>query len=86
MKLWKQKVFTEKSLRDELIYFRKASGFTIRDIAKMTGISNPFISQFENGSSIGLDKALKIAGAMRYVPVWHVPQRGKCKRPNDKSP
>ena len=32
-----------------LKFARKVSGLSLRDVAKKTGLSNPYISQLENG-------------------------------------
>lgn len=44
---------------------RSAKGLTLRQLAKLIDVSNPFISQFETGKTdIGLSRATKLARAL----------------------
>lgn len=42
-------------------YFRTKKKLTLREVEKLTGISNAFISQFENGANISYDYYCKLA-------------------------
>lgn len=51
---------TETELREKLIKIRESEGLSLRAVEAGTGLSNAFICQFEKGSGIGHDNALKL--------------------------
>src|SRR5574338_390091 len=51
---------TESELRKKLLRIRQTEGLSLRQVETATGLSNAFICQFEKGSGIGHDNALKI--------------------------
>lgn len=46
---------------------RQQKGFTLRDLSKITGISNPMLSQYENGKSEpSFERAAKLAEILDF--------------------
>lgn len=55
-------------LRNRVKAFRRAHDFTLRTLAEAVGLSNAFISQFENGKTeISYENALKLDSYMVEV-------------------
>lgn len=59
----KEKWMSEAWIRKRFKAWRKREGLTLREVAEMTGISNPFLSQFETGKTgIGFDRGITLIG------------------------
>ncbi len=51
---------SEAWLRRKFKAWRKRKRLTLRDVEKLSGMSNPFLSQFEHGAGIGFDNGIKL--------------------------
>jgi transcriptional regulator with XRE-family HTH domain len=53
----------DKTIGELFRCLREVKGFSLRDAAKLSGLSNPFICQFENGKGISLQNFIKLCDA-----------------------